>query len=123
MADTQKQKKTTQVACIITGKTTPFTKEYLERKVNEYGSEEMLHQKYICKQAKSMLKRGYTIQEVQGVLGASNIKLNMTDEQIKSIVQEKDSENFNISQPVESVNIAVQPHIRDFIDKLKKYNG
>ena len=46
----------------------------------------------------------------------------MTDEQIKSIVQEKDSD-FNISQPVEPVNIVVQPHIRDFIDKLKQYNG
>lgn len=90
--------------------------------MNEYGSEEMLHQKYICKQAKSMLKRGYTIHEVQGVLGASNSKINMTDEQIKSIVQEKDAD-FNISQPVEPVNIVVQPHIRDFIDKLKQYNG
>ena len=123
MAESQKQKKTTQIACIITGKTTTLTKEYFERKVSEYGSEQLLHDQYICKQAKSMLKRGYSMQEVQDVLGSPNSQVSLTDEQVKVLISGEDSENFSPSQPLESVNIIVQPHVRDFIDKLKQYNG
>ena len=123
MAESQKQKKTAQIACIITGKTTTLTKEYFERKVSEYGSEQLLHDQYICKQAKSMLKRGYSVQEVQDVLGSPNSQVSLTDEQIKVIILGEDSENFNPIQPLESVNIIVQPHVRNFIDKLKQYNG
>lgn len=123
MAESQKQKKTTQVACIVTGKTTTFTKEYFERKVSEYGSEQLLHEQYICKQAKSMLKRGYSVQEVRDVLGSSDAPVSLTDDQIKVLISGEDSENFSPSQPLESVNIIVRPHVRDFIDKLKQYNG
>lgn len=70
-----------------------------------------------------MLKRGYSVQEVQDVLGSPNSQVSLTDEQIKVLVSGEDSENFSPSQPLESVNITVQPHVRDFIDKLKQYNG
>lgn len=124
MADTQKEKKTTtKVACIITGKTTPLTREYYDKKVAEFGSEENLQQTYICKQAKSMVKRGYTIEEIQDVLGKPAAPTMLTFEQIKQIVLEKDSENFIPEHPLESVNIEVKPHVKEFIENLRNYNG
>ena len=114
MADTQKEKKTTtKVTCIITGKTTPLTREYYDKKVIEFGSEPALQQKYICKQAKSMVKRGYTIDEIQDVLGKAVEPMHVTFEQIKHIPE----------QPLESVNIEAKPHVREFIENLRNYNG
>lgn len=124
MADTQKEKKTTtKVTCIITGKTTPLTREYYDKKVIEFGSEENLQQTYICKQAKSMIKRGYTIEEIQDVLGKPASPTMLTFEQIKQIVLEKDSENFIPEHPLQSVNIEVKQHVKVFVENLKNYNG
>jgi hypothetical protein len=125
MADTtQKEKKsTTKVTCIITGKTTPLTREYYDKKVIEFGSEQALQQKYICKQAKSMVKRGYSIDEIQDVLGKTAEPMHLDFEQIKQIVLEKDSENFIPEQPLEFVNIEIKPHVKEFIENLRNYNG
>lgn len=124
MADTQKEKKTTtKVTCIITGKTTPLTREYYDKKVIEFGSEEKLQQNYICKQAKSMVKRGYTLEEIQDVLGVPTSPTQLSFDQIKQIVLEKDSENFIPEHPLESVNIEVKQHVKVFVENLRNYNG
>lgn len=124
MADTQKEKKTTtKVTCIITGKTTPLTREYYDKRVSEFGSEEKLQQNYICKQAKSMVKRGYTLEEIQDVLGVPASPTQLSFDQIKQIVLEKDSENFIPEHPLESVNIEVKQHVKVFVENLRNYNG
>lgn len=70
-----------------------------------------------------MVKRGYTIDEIQDVLGKAVEPMHLTFEQIKHIVQEKDSENFIPEQPLESVNIEAKPHVKEFIENLRNYNG
>jgi len=124
MADTQKEKKnTTKVTCIIKGKTTPLTREYYDKRVIEFGSEEKLQQNYICKQAKSMVKRGYNLTEIQDVLGTPATQTQLSYDQIKQIVLEKDSENFIPDHPLESVNIEIKQHVKVFVENLRNYNG
>lgn len=46
-----------KLICTISGKEKTFTnRSYIEKKINEYGSLEKLKQKYICREAKSLLK-------------------------------------------------------------------
>jgi DNA-binding transcriptional MerR regulator len=124
MADTQKEKKsTTKITCILTGKATALTRDYYNKKIEEFGSEESLHQKYICKQAKSMVKRGYSIEEIQDVLGKPSESMLLTLEQIKQIVSEKDSDNFSSEHPLERVNTEVKQHVKVFMENLQNYNG
>ena len=123
MADIQKEKKSTKITCIVTGKTTQITRDYYDKKIAEFGSEQNLHSKYICKQAKSMLKRGYSLQEVQDVLGKSDVDIQHLQAKINEIISEKDSENFMPEQPLQGLNIDVKPQVRAFINNLKNYNG
>lgn len=64
-------RKTLKIKCIITGKENLFSGDYLSKKVEEYGDEESLKTKYICKEVKSLLVKGYKVTDIRNVLDVS----------------------------------------------------
>jgi ABC-type transport system substrate-binding protein len=60
--------KSKKIVCVLTGKTNLYSGEYLQKKIQEYGSEVNLNKFYICKEAKSLLKKGYKVNDVRKIL-------------------------------------------------------
>ena len=51
--------KSKKVICVVTGKSTAYAGEYLQKKIEEYGGEAALDKFYICKEVRALLKKGY----------------------------------------------------------------
>jgi hypothetical protein len=63
--------KTKKLTCVVTGKSSVISGEYLEKKILEYGTEEKLNKMYICKEVKGFLKKGYKIADIRKLLNVS----------------------------------------------------
>lgn len=59
---------TKKITCVITGKQTVYSGDFLLKKIEEYGSEEILNEQYICKEVKGFLKKGYKIADIRKIL-------------------------------------------------------
>ena len=63
---------TQKIECIITGKRTVYSGEFLQKKIQEYGSEEKLKKLYICREVKSFLKKGYSVTDIRKILNVDD---------------------------------------------------
>lgn len=54
--------------CLISGNKYTFTKDYFSKKVEEYGSVEDLKKYFVIKKVKSLIERGYSVQEIRNIL-------------------------------------------------------
>jgi len=59
------------VNCIVTNREKSLTGTTLQRRINKFGSEEMVQKYYVDKDAAKLLKKGFTVEEVREKL---NIK-------------------------------------------------
>ena len=64
--------KSKKITCVVSGKPTVFTNDYLESKIAEYGSEKILEEQYISREVKSFLKKGYKIVDIRKVLNVDD---------------------------------------------------
>ena len=117
----KKDKSTFKLTCIVTGKTLSIVRSYYEKKVTDYGSEESLHNLYVCKQAKGMLKRGYSVEEIQSRLGKPADAQLITPGKIAQILGKQDTEEITVPTILDTVNIPVRPEVAAFINNLKNY--
>ena len=62
--------KNNKLKCIVTGRQLIATKEYYKRKVEKVGDEQKLHDTYMCREAKNLLKQGTSIDKVRELLGS-----------------------------------------------------
>ena len=86
-----KEKKTRKLICNITGKTLLASKDYYSKKVEKAGSEEHLHNTYICKAAIQLLKKGRDIQYIKVTLPITdNFECKLSDDEAKAIVSSND---------------------------------
>lgn len=60
--------KTVKFECIFTGKQCVFSTDYLSKKIKQFGSIEQAQKYYICRDVKTLIKRGYSIQEIVNIL-------------------------------------------------------
>lgn len=111
--------KTRKLICNITGKSLLAAKQYYDKKVQKAGSEDILHATYICKDAKSLLKKGYTIDEIQTTLKIEDYESPLTDEEAQSLVNISTLRLNNISQPTIGV-IKTDPDVKRFIKNITK---
>ena len=77
-----------KLSCIITGKTIVINDDYFQKKVREFGSEDDLMQRYTCRQAKNLLMRGYSVDEIRTLLKVDKKLPSITNDVIKIIRQE-----------------------------------
>lgn len=54
-----------KLQCIISGKTLVASKEYYQKKLEKAKSEQHLHATYICKEAKDLLLKGFSVSQIR----------------------------------------------------------
>lgn len=57
--------KSRKLKCIVSGKVLIPTEEYFLKKVEKAGDEDTLHRTYICKEAKDLIIKGLTVDQVR----------------------------------------------------------
>jgi len=81
-------RKTLKIKCIITGKENFFSGDYLSKKIDEYGDTESLEKYYICREVRSLLAKGYKIDNIRNLLNVSNDVIVPDSDTIK-VVEDK----------------------------------
>lgn len=84
--------KSLKIKCNITGKESFFSGEYLTKKIDEYNGIENMEQLYISRDVKTLLKRGYNINEVRNILNV-NDDIPLPGEEIIKEIEDKFSKN------------------------------
>jgi len=111
--------KTTKLICNITGKPLFAAAAYYTKKVDKAGSEEKLHSTYVCREAKNLLKKGYTVDQVQQSLDTDNYICNLTDDDIREIVGNTSLRINTVGE--EQINIIkTDPDVAQFIKNILK---
>ena len=67
--------------CLITGNKYTFAKEYFNKKIEEYGNVEDLKKYFVTKKVKSLIERGYSVQEIRNILSVVDEDLPGSDSQ------------------------------------------
>mgnify|MGYP003647516727 CR=1 FL=1 len=118
-----KERKTRALVCIITGRRLLATKDYYNRKIEKCGSEEELHRTYVCKEAKSLLKRGYNVDSIRDLLNVDkktlhNVPQDIVDKALNSKSYIRRINNFSTHNSI--INPKTDPDVRKFIDNITK---
>jgi len=114
--------KTRKLTCNVTGKTLFAGKAYYSKKVEKAGSEEILHNTYICKEAKDLLKKGYTVDETRQTLNVdTSIACTITDDQVKDLIH-ADTMRINTTEAPRLGVIKTDPDVAKFIKSLMEDN-
>lgn len=77
--------KTRKLKCIITGRVLTATADYYTKKLEKAGSEKELHRTYICKEAKDLLVKGFTIDNIRQQLGVEGEVTDVPPDVIKEL--------------------------------------
>lgn len=115
-----------KVTCIVTGSSYVFTQEYYSKKISEYQDEDNLKRFFIVKKAKTLLERGYSIQEVRKSLDIDDSQLPDCDSQvIKDLILFHKIQKPASTKKVEStLNFATHKSdldVADFINNIRSY--
>ena len=108
-----------KLVCRITGKTLFAGKDYFNKKVETAGSEEKLHETYICKEAKSLVKKGYTIDDIRASIQVyDDYECTLTDDLARNIVGCGNTLRINTNiEPTVGV-IKTDPAVKKFLKKI-----
>ena len=60
------------LVCLISGKKYIFSKDYFEKKIEEYGGAEQLKKFFVTKKVKSLISRGYNVDEMRRILSVED---------------------------------------------------
>jgi CRISPR/Cas system-associated endonuclease/helicase Cas3 len=112
-----KERKTRKLVCNVTGRKLFTSKDYYEKKVKTAGTEEILHKTYMCREAKDLLKKGYTVENVQETLG-TKYTCNLSDSEIRDIIGNKSSLRINTSEDNKIDVIKTDPKVKKFIENI-----
>lgn len=108
-----------KLSCIITGKTIVINDDYYQKKVHEFGSETDLAQRYTCRQAKNLLVRGYSVEEIRTLLKVEKKMPVVSEEIIKTIRQENSEDGVAF----DTVSIKKSdPEVAAFIANIRNLN-
>jgi len=112
--------KTRKLTCIITGRVLAATADYYTKKLEKAGSEENLKRTYICKEARDLLEKGFSVQDIRKQLDADDVKTVIPDDVIKDIT----TNEFGLKKSTLFSNISTfthqetDPEVKDFINKI-----
>lgn len=118
----EKGKKTVKLVCIITGKEFNFNKQYYNSKVEKAGSEEALHDTYVCREALHFLKKGYSIAKTRELLDVDITKVKpISDEMIPQLVGDgkRPVARLNIQNyDLDQIETKSDPDVVKFIENI-----
>lgn len=116
MSQEEKGNKTRRLVCIITGRSLLAAAEYYQKKVEKAGSEEMLHKTYVCREARDLLLRGHSVEEIRKLLG-STVSTPIPDETINQIITLK-MKNKAVAKPQIQLHVQTDPDVVQFLKTL-----
>ena len=102
-----------KLTCNVTGRDLTVHNDYFQKKIVEDGSEELLRNRYVCKYAKNLLKKGYDIQEIRNMLKLDQTKLpKISKDDMNAITKSLAStiinlDNFSIKKSDPDVEILI----------------
>lgn len=118
-----KELKTQKLVCIITGRTLTAHKDYYNRKVEKLGSEEKLKETYICKEAKDLLLKGTSVDEIRKMLNVNTDGLTDVSPEIinEILIQKKAKINRfgNVKGSATIMNTKTDPKVKKFVESIK----
>ena len=82
-----------KLVCNITGKETMYSGDFLQKKIDEYGSEEQLNKLYISREVKSFLKKGYKIPDIRKIMNIDEDSIPLPNDDILEKIQEMFGKN------------------------------
>ena len=91
------------LTCIITGKSVTISGDYLDKKIEEFGNEQVLENLYICKEVKSLLKKGYNIIDIRKILNVSEEEDLPTKEIITALEADYQKSPFKTNDATSSI--------------------
>jgi hypothetical protein len=115
-----------KIVCKITGKSYVFAADYFNAKVNEYTDIESLRKYFITKKAKTLLLRGYSVNEIRNLLGIDTENLDAEESQQMQdlIVFHKKNSQPNTKKSTSSLNFTTHKSDSDvasFINNIRDY--
>ena len=112
-----------KLICIVTGRVLTATKDYYNRKLETLGSDEKVRATYICKEAKDLIKKGYTIEKVREMLDVDDEGLAPVPSDIVDEIMDPNRKIFKRINGMKGVSTLInsntEPKIRAFIESLK----
>ena len=115
--------KTTKLTCIVTGRTLLATRDYYERKVEKAGSEDKLHREYVCREAKTMLKQGTSVERIREILNVKTSVGDVPQDVIDQITRETNISRGrrinNIVSTSAMINTQTDAEVKAYVQRLK----
>lgn len=115
--------KTTKLTCIVTGRTLLATRDYYERKVEKAGSEDKLHREYVCREAKTMLKQGTSVERIREILNVKTTVGDVPQDVIDQITRETNISRGrrinNIVSTSAMINTQTDAEVKAYVQRLK----
>lgn len=109
--------------CLITGQTLLFGKDYWDKKIKEFGSEEQFKKLYVARKCKSLLGRGFTIAEIRKFLSISDTSL-PEDNELEYLREfyskKKTTQNKRFESSLNFNNQNTDEDVKSFINTIKK---
>lgn len=113
-----------KIICIVTGKSLTIADSYYKKKVDKAGSEEKLHETYICKEAKKLLKLGNAYKKVREILDCDKNLPELDDNLINELIfgnkKRKISIETDFATLTSITHNQTDPDVKVFINKLYK---
>lgn len=123
MTQTNEKKTDRKLACIVTGRVLAATKDYYNRKLEKLGSDEKVRASYICKEAKDLIKKGYTVDKVREMLNIDPEGLDPVPQEIIDDIVDPNKKIFRRINGMKGVSAIInsntEPEVRKFIESLK----
>lgn len=115
--------KTKKLFCCVTGRSLVLSREYYAKKLEKCNNdEELLKSTYVCKEAKTLIKRGYDVDKTRDLLNITSLDTKVPEELIESIRMENRVKYRNL--PKFSVNdytsAKTDPEVTKFLQKVFK---
>ena len=133
--------KTRKLKCIVTGKILFATSDYYDRKLDRCdGDVDKLHNTYVCKEAKNLLKQGYLVDNIRDMLtdkysGISADMINIKDETLGIVGEDTIKDIINTGKPylrgitsdqvpglVNNVVHKTDPDVKVFLERITSKN-
>ena len=86
-----------KVTCAVTGKSTAYAGEYLQKKIEEYGGEISLDKYYVCKEVRALLKKGYKVNDIRKILDVPDDVDPLPEDVVNEIEKDYQKTSFKVN--------------------------
>lgn len=126
----EKERKTLNLTCFITGETMIISGNYLQKLIDTYGSRENAQKYWITSKAKSLLFKGYGIDEIRKILVKKQTELiDSKSEKCLELIKywqdekvKKSKYKLNSQEESSSSFLKTDDDVKGFIELWKVYN-